>query len=320
MRSVRVPTIDDVRAAEDLVRSALTPTPVVPSPRLGDGVVLKLESFQPTGSFKVRGALAAVAAALRDDPEGRIVTASAGNHGLGVAFASGRLGARATVVVPVTASPVKVAALERFPIDLVCHGDSYDESEVHALALATDTGARFVSPYNDTFVIAGQGSIVGELLSQRPEVRAIVTPVGGGGLASGIGLAASAVSGGLHIVGVEADQSPAFRHAVPARRPVPFEPGPTLADGLGGNLEKGSVTVELIADNVAELAAVTEAEIEDAIRFAAREHGLVIEGAAAVGIAALLAGRVAPATDGMTAVVVTGRNIAPDKLAAVLDR
>jgi threonine dehydratase len=315
MRAVRTPTIEDLDAAAEVVSRHLPPTPVVPSPGLGPGVVLKLETLLPTGAFKVRGALVAVAAALAADPDRQIVTASAGNHGLGVAFAAERLGARATVVVPETASPVKVAALRRFPVEVVEHGQNYDAAEAWALGLATG-GACYVSPYNDAHVIAGQGTILVELAQQVPGLATVVTPVGGGGLASGLGLAASRT--GVRVVGVEAEQSPAMLAALEAGGPVPIEIGPTLADGLAGNLEAGSVTFDLVRRHVADVIAVSEREIAAAIRHLVAHHGVVAEGSAAVGVAALLHGRLDPGT-GPTAVVVTGRNIDRAALVRVLE-
>ena len=326
MRTVRVPDASEIPAAATVVRRHLAPTPVVRAPGLGDDTWLKLESFQPTGSFKVRGALVAVTAALARDRRASIVTASAGNHGLGIAYAADRLGATATVVVPTNASVAKQEAIERFAVAIVRHGTSYDEAEAHALALAgADEGrAVFVSPYNDPDVIAGQGTIVAELLDQVPDLATIVTPIGGGGLASGIGLAASTTGPGpgvanrrVRVVGVEAAQSPALRTALDAGHPVAISPGPTLADGLAGNFEPGSVTFELVRRTVADVVTVSEDDIATAMRFLAREHGLIAEGSAAVGVAALLTRRVAPAA-GPTVVIVTGRNIAADTLAAVL--
>jgi threonine dehydratase len=315
-----VPDASEIAAAAAVVRGHLTVTPVIPSPGLGRDVWLKLESFQPTGSFKVRGALVAVTAALARDPRAEIVTASAGNHGLGVAFAADRLGATATIVVPANASEAKQAAIERFSVALVRHGTSYEEAEAHALELA-EAGAVFVSPYNDPDVIAGQGTIVAELLDQVPELATVVTPVGGGGLASGLGLAAARAREDrgteLRVVGSEAAQSPAFRSALDAGRPVQISAGPTLADGLAGNFEDGSLTFALVRRTVADVVTVTEAEIASAMRFLANEHGLVAEGSAAVGVAALLTHKVAPAA-GATVVIVTGRNIAAVTLAGVL--
>jgi threonine dehydratase len=321
VRTVREPDASEIAAAAAVVRGHLAVTPVIPSPGLGRDVWLKLESLQPTGSFKVRGALVAVTAALARDPGVEIVTASAGNHGLGVAFAADRLGATATIVVPTNASEAKRAAIERFSVALVRHGTSYEEAEAHALGLA-EAGAVFVSPYNDPNVIAGQGTIFGELLDQVPEVATVVTPIGGGGLASGLGLAASTAREGrgteLRVVGAESAQSPAFRAALDAGHPVRVSVGPTLADGLAGNFEDGSVTFDLVRRTVADVVTLTEADIASAMRFLAHEHGLVAEGSAAVGVAALLTHAVAP-TSGATVVIVTGRNIAAATLANVLN-
>ena len=315
-----MPDASDVDRAAAIVRRHLGATPVVPAPPLGRDVWLKLETLQPTGSFKVRGAVVAVTAAMARDRRAPIVTASAGNHGLGIAFAADRLGATATIVVPTNASEAKREAIERFSVKLVRHGTSYDEAEAHALTLA-DAGAIFVSPYNDPDVIAGQGTIAVELLEQVPGLATIVTPIGGGGLASGLGLDASTMAGatgaGVRVFGVEADRSPAMRSALDAGGPVPITPGETLADGLAGNLEPGTVTFDLVRRTVADVATVSEAEIATAMRFLAFEHGLVAEGSAAVGVAALLTRRVAP-TAGPTVVIVTGRNIAAGTLARVL--
>lgn len=302
-------------AASAVVSRHLQVTPVVPAPGLGRRVVLKLETLQPTGSFKVRGALVAVSNAIGRDPDGVVVAASAGNHGLGVAFAADLLGARAIVVVPETASEAKVAALERFPASLVRHGGSYDEAEAYALALAVE-GRHFISPYNDPDVIAGQGTIGLELLDQVPDLSAIVAPVGGGGLVAGLGLAVAERTR-RRVIGVGAERSPALRAWVETGKAAPVEVGPTLADGLAGNLEAGSVTVELVRRHVDDLLDATEEEIGQAVRFLATEHGLVAEGSAAAAVAAILSGRLA-AGPGATAVVLTGRNISRAALAGVL--
>jgi threonine dehydratase len=317
VRAVAAPGREELDAAAAAVAARLAPTPLVAAPAaLGDGVWLKLESLQPTGSFKVRGAVAALSA-LADDAE--VITASAGNHGLGVAWAATALGRRATVVVPETASPAKLAALERFDIRLVRHGPGYDEAEAHALSLA-EAGAVYVSPYNDARVIAGQATIGPELDAQlgRGPVT-VVTPLGGGGLASGLGLWASARGDGARVVACETEASRAFAIALEAGAITSFTPEPTLADGLGGNLEPGSVTFELVRDHVADVVAASEPEIQDAIRFMATDAGVVIEGASAAAVAAVRAGRVdvgEPAAP--LVIVVTGRNIAPGRLAGLL--
>jgi threonine dehydratase len=309
VREVAPPTAAQLEAAAAAVASRLPPTPLVRAHALGEDIWLKLESQQPTGSFKVRGAIAALSAL---DPGAEVVTASAGNHGLGMAWAATALGRRATVVVPETASPAKLAALERFDVQLVRHGPSYDEAEAHALELA-DRGATYVSAYNDSHVIAGQATIGREIGAQLPGPVTIVTPLGGGGLASGIALWA-AEHEDVRVVAVEAENSQAFRAALEAGEIVPIEPEPTLADGLGGNLEPGSVTFPIVRDHVDEIRAAPEPEIEAAVRFAATALGVVAEGASGAALAVARTG----GFDGPVVVVVSGRNIAAPRLARLL--
>ena len=314
-RIVAPPTPAALDDAAAVVAGRLRPTPLVPAPALGPDVHLKLETLQPTGSFKVRGALAALAGA---GPGARVVTASAGNHALGIAWAAAALGVRATVVVPETASPAKLAALDALPVEVVRHGRGYDDAEARAIALAAD-GARYVSPYNDTEVIAGQATLGRELDAQLPAVPVtVVCALGGGGLASGLGLWAAGRRGAT-VAGVEAERSPAFTAALAAGAITPIDPGETFADGLGGNLEPGSATFPLVRDHVASLATVSEPEIEEAMRFLARAHGLVAEGAGAVAAAGVLTGRV-PRGDSALVIVVSGRNVALSRLAGVLAR
>jgi threonine dehydratase len=310
VRAVAAPGPEDLAAAAAVVAARLAPTPLVPAPALGADVHLKLETLQPTGSFKVRGGLAALA---RVGPGGSVVTASAGNAGIGIAWAASALGMHATIVVPETASPAKVAALRGLPVELIRHGADYDAAEAHALTLA---GATYVSSYNDTGVIAGQSTIGRELDVQLPGPLVVAAPLGGGSLASGLGLWASGRAG-ARVIAVEAERSPAFGTALAAGRITPFEVGDTLADGLAGNLEPGAVTFSLVRDHVAAVEQVSETEIEEAIRFLARAHGIVAEGAGAAAVAGVLAGRV-PSGDAPLVAVVSGRNIALPRLAEVL--
>src|SRR5215207_5939365 len=311
VREVAPPSSADLDAAWAVVAERLAQTPLVPAPALGERVHLKLETLQPTGSFKVRGALAALARA----GSGPVVTASAGNAGLGVAWAAAALGVPATIVVPESASPAKVVALQALPVTLVQHGAGYDEAEEHALELAA-RGAAYVSSYNDTAVIAGQATIGRELDAQLPAPPTVVCPLGGGGLSSGLGLWAASRPG-ARVVSVEPERSPAFSTALAAGEITPIEVAETLADGLAGNIEPGSVTFELVRDYVAAVASVSEPEIEEAVRFLARAHGVVAEGAGAAAVAGLLAERVERGS-GPLVVVVTGRNIELRRLAAVL--
>jgi threonine dehydratase len=311
-RAVSPPTQADLDAAAAVVAERLHPTPLIPAPALGEDVHLKLETLQPTGSFKVRGALAE----LTRVGSGPVVTASAGNAGLGVAWAAAALGVTATIVVPESASPAKLAALEALPVTLLRRGAGDDEAEAHALELAA-AGATMVSAYNDTGVIAGQATIGRELDAQLPAPPTVVCGLGGGGLASGLGLWAAGRPG-ARVVAVEPERSPAFTTALAAGAITPIEVGETLADGLSGNIEPGAVTFELVRDHVAAVVQASEHELEEAIRFLARAHGIVAEGAGAASVAAIMSGRVEWG-DGPLVAIVSGRNIALPRLAAVLE-
>lgn len=297
--------------AREIVSAELAPTPLVASPAAHGSALLKLETWQPTGSFKVRGALAALTG--RRGTAG-IVTASTGNHALAMAYVAARLGIPASVVVPRGVAPAKLEALRRFPAEIVMHGASYESAEEYAKSLA-GPGRDYISPYNDPDIISGQATLGLELADQLGEPFTVVCSVGGGGLASGLGLAASR-SRRMTVIGVESAQSRAVSAAVSAGQVVQVDVGPTLADGIAGNLEPGSVTVDLIAAHVRALVAVTDAEIRAAIRYLAVEHGLVAEGAGAAPVAAILAGKIT--VPGHLVAVVGGRNITPEDLGNVL--
>ncbi len=215
MRQVRLPERAEIADARRRLLPVLAPTPLIPAPALGNGAMLKLETAQPTGSFKVRGAFAALS---RLDPATPVVAASAGNHALGIAFAAARLRLQATVVCAETASPAKLAALAAFPVEVVLHGKSYDDAEAFALRLAAE-GRRYVSAYNDPDVIAGGGTVAAEIFDELDGPVTIACPVGGGGLIAGVALWASGRPETL-VVGVESEASPTMRASLDAGRIV----------------------------------------------------------------------------------------------------
>lgn len=311
-RPVPAPTSADLERARAIVRRHLRPTPLIPS---GEGGWLKLETMQPTGAFKVRGALAALSS-IGDNR--RIVTASAGNHALGVAWASRTLGVPATIVVAETAAPVKIQKLRALGADLVLHGSSYDEAEAHGIALAAD-GGHFLSGYNDTSVIAGQSTVLDEILAQLPADGApltLVVPVGGGGLLSGIALRAAEIADReIRLLGVEAEASMAVSSGIAAGHTIEVPVGDTLADGLSGNVETGSVTVDILHGHSVAMTSVSENQIRAEIRWLFHEHGFVAEGASATAIAAM---RREP-IEGHAIAIVTGRNITWPVLREILD-
>jgi threonine dehydratase len=308
------PTATDLERAERVVREHLLPTPLV-RVELGKGVAatladaevwLKLDTLQPTGSFKVRGALAAIAAYRDSGVEHGFIAASAGNHALALVYAARRLGVRARVVVAETASPVKIAALRAMGADLIIHGDGYDAAEAHAIELAERDRMTYVSAYNDPHVIAGQATLAGEVAEQIGDAMTVVVPVGGGGLIAGTCLR-FADRADVEIVGVETAVSLAFSAALRSGEVAAVPVGPTLADGLAGNLEPGCITPSLAAPRIERLVSVDEDQIRTAIRALCQQAGLIAEGAGAVGVAALLAGKIRFRQ--RVVIACTGRNI-----------
>jgi threonine dehydratase len=244
-----------------------------------------------------------------------VLTISAGNHGLAVACCAEAFKLDATIVVPRSASRAKVEAIRRYPVTLIELGDTYDEAERAARALERETGKTFVSPYNDAEVIAGQGTIAIEILEDDPELDALIVPIGGGGLLAGVLVTAKSIKPGIKVYGVEPQASATMSAALNAGRIVEIEEEPTLADGLAGNVEPGSITFPIIQELVDGVILVSEEAIKAAVaQVAARDH-LMIEGAAAVSIAALGDGRL---KGKRVCALVTGRNITLDLFLRVL--
>jgi threonine dehydratase len=319
------PTFHDIVNAAHRLSGRVRRTPLVEaSPRLaGSGrVALKLESLQETGSFKLRGALNAVAAraereAARGAGRPKLVTASAGNHGQALALACRRLGLDVVVFTSTTAPLTKRDAIARYGADLRAEAADYDETETLAHRFARETGAIFVSPYNDPAVIAGAGTVALEVLDYQPDIDTFVVPVGGGGLLSGVAIAVRALAPSARIIGVEPAHNPAFTSALAAGRTVPIVPQPTVADGLSGNMEPGSITFDIVRALVDEVVTVDETALVAAMRHLLVDEHLVAEGAGAAGVAALLSGKV-KASGRSVAVIVSGANVDANVLALAL--
>ncbi len=313
------PTIDDIRLAGERISSTARRTPLEHSRWLsaehGRDVLLKLECFQLTGSFKIRGAMAKLSSLTDVERARGVLTVSAGNHGLAVAHCSEVLGLDATIVVPESASRAKVASIRRYPVGLIERGASYDDAERAARDLERESGATFVSPYNDREVIAGQGTIGLEILEDSPGIDVVVVPVGGGGLLAGVALAVKAVNPEIKVYGAEPLTSPTMTAALDAGCIVEIEEQSTIADGCAGNIEPDSITFPLIQRLVDGIVLVSEDTIRTAIARVAREDHVMIEGSAAVSVAALGDARL----DGKrVAAIVSGRNISLDLFADVI--
>jgi threonine dehydratase len=297
-------------------------TPLVRSAWLsgvtGADVWIKLENQQRSNAFKVRGAFNA---ALRIAERGErpvLVTASAGNHGRGLAEAAGVTGLSCVVFTPGDAPRAKLDAIRAAGARLEASYPDYDAAEVAAKDYAAATGGCYISPYTHPDVIAGGGTVGLEMIEDEPRLDVVVVPMGGGGLISGIGVTLAQMAPGCRLVGVEAAASEAFGTARRHGRITEIVPQPTIADGLGGNLEPGAVTFDYVERHVHDIVAVDETAIVAAVGDLAGLEHQVAEGAAAVGPAALASGRIADLAGRTVGVVLTGANIDRARLARCL--
>jgi len=319
------PTLAEVFAARRRLSGHVIRTPLVRSHWLSAAaradVFLKLESLQITNSFKLRGAWNAAAVLLeRLSPGERppaLVTASAGNHGRALAYAAERLGIRVTVFTPHEAPQTKLEAIARHGAELRAEAVTYEDSERLAKQFAAATGTPYLSPYSHPDLLAGVGTIGLEILEDLPSADTVVVPVGGGGLISGVAATMKAVSPHVEVIGVEAEASHPFTASLAAGHIVQVRVGPTLADGLAGNMDPETVTFDLVRTLVDRIVLVGEEQLAESIRgLVANEH-LIAEGAGAAGVGALLGGRV-DVHGRRVVVLVTGSNIDAAKLAEVL--
>ncbi|HET7699200.1 MAG TPA: pyridoxal-phosphate dependent enzyme [Vicinamibacterales bacterium] len=317
--------LDDIAAARTRIAGVVQTTPLrvsewLSSPRAA--VLLKIETVQPTASYKIRGAVNAAqrvrdtatgtAPAIVDGP--RLVTASAGNHGKALAHAAKMLGLPLVVFIAADAPRAKIDAIRQAGAELRECAD-YDAAERAAKAHAATGGAVYISPYSHPDVIAGAGTIGLELLEQEPGLDAVVVPIGGGGLISGVGIALKALNPKVRVIGVEVEASCPFTKSLAAGRLVAVDVSPSLADGLTGNLDPDTITLDIVRDVVDEIAVVDEPLLRRALAGVVRHEHLLIEGAAAAGVAAVLGGKIQ--LRGKVAVILTGANIDVDRLLSV---
>jgi threonine dehydratase len=316
------PSADDIRRAAQAGEGVIRETPVLSSltlsERAGARIVLKAESLQRTGSFKLRGALAKIAA-LGDRCTAGVVTASAGNHGQALAYAARAREVPCEVFMPEGASITKVEAVTALGAAVHMVGVTVDESLAAARERAAQGGLAFVHPFDDPDVIAGQATVGLELLEQVTDIARVLVPVGGGGLISGVAIALKSARPDIEVVGVQVDTCAPFAASLEAGVPVPVESAVTIADGIAVK-RPGELTLELIRHWVDEMVAVEEDDVAEAMVFLLERAKLVVEGAGAVGVAALLAGRAAASEAGTTVVILSGGNVDAGLLAYVARR
>lgn len=296
------PTLTDIQEARQRLAGIAEVTPIYLSEtfsrRVGREVRLKAENLQRTGAFKVRGAVNKLATLSPDERAAGVVAASAGNHGQAVAWAARELGIHARIFVPDTAPMAKVEACRNYGAETVMSGEIFEDAMDAALADVEETGATFIHPYEDQFVVAGQGTIALELLEQEPDVGTVLIPIGGGGLALGIATALRALRPDVRIVGVQAGVG-----------------GYTIADGIAVKIPS-EFTMPLLEDLLDEIVSVTDEEISEAIVLLLERAKLVVEGAGAVGVAALLSGKAGG--EGTAVPILSGGNIDTTMLISVM--
>ncbi|MEQ4301220.1 threonine ammonia-lyase [Plantactinospora sp. B6F1] len=311
----------EVTAARELLAGVTRVTPLEPSrplsEALGGPVWLKGEHVQRAGSYKVRGAYVRIARLSAADRDRGVVAASAGNHAQGVALAAGLLGAAATVFMPVGAPLPKVAATKRYGARVEFVGNTVDESLVAAEDFANRTGAVFIHPFDHRDVIAGQGTVALEILEQCPEVRTLVAGVGGGGLVSGVAVAAKALRPDIRVIGVQAAGAAAFPASLKAGEPVRLPAFATIADGIAVG-RPGEVTFAHVSKLVDEIVTVSDEDISRALLMLLERGKQVVEPAGAAGVAALMSGAIA-AVEPPVVAVLSGGNIDPLLMLRVIE-
>ncbi|MDW8054868.1 MAG: threonine ammonia-lyase [Anaerolineae bacterium] len=316
-------TLADIHAAQQTLRDQLIPTPVLPELRLsrelGARVYLKAESLQRAGSFKIRGAYNKIAHLSQEERQRGVITASAGNHAQGVALAARIFGIPAVIVMPEFAPITKVVATRNFGAEVVLHGATFDDAVAYARTLQAERGLTFVHAFDDPLVIAGQGTIGMEIIAALPDLGTLVVPIGGGGLISGIAIAVKTLKPSVRIIGVQAAACAPVRASLAAGEIVTAPSAITIADGIAVK-RPGEITMHYIRALVDDVVEVTDDEIAIGIAHCAQYARLVVEGAGAAGVAALLARKVAVHADETVCAVLCGGNIDGNLLARVIEQ
>lgn len=288
-------TFDMIKEAAETIKGSVKRTQIIECPTMekltGNKVFFKLENLQKTGSFKVRGALNKIMHLTEEEKARGVIASSAGNHAQGVALGATNLGIKSTIVMPGTAPLSKVMATRGYGAEVVQVGTVYDDAYKKACEIQAETGATFLHPFDDPYVIAGQGTIGMEIIEDLEDVDMVIVPIGGGGIASGIAKAVKSLKPSVKMVGVEAENAASMLEAVKQGCPCTIKTTPTIADGIAV-ARAGQLTCKMIRDYVDEIVTVSEDDIARAILFLMEKGKVVAEGAGATPVAALLAGKI----------------------------
>jgi threonine dehydratase len=317
MASDSLPQLDDVQAARARVEPFIHRTPLLHSRLLSEAagctVLLKAEIFQKGGSYKVRGPLNKIPSLTAEERAAGVICSSAGNHAQGVAIAAAIHGVRAVVVMAENATPAKVAATRAYGAEVVPHGSIWDEANAHAHELARERGLAFVHPFDDARLIAGQGTVGLEVVEDVDRLDAVVVPIGGGGLISGVATAVKGLSPSTRVVGVESSGAPGMQRSVEQGEVVTLDEVDCVIDGLRVK-QVGTLTHRVVSERVDDLVTLPDREIFDALLWVMSRCKLVVEGAAAAPVAALLAGLVRVERGATVVCILSGGNIDVDQL------
>jgi len=312
-----LPQLDDVEAARSRVEPHIHRTPLLRSRLLseaaGCNVLLKAEIFQKGGSYKVRGPLNKIPLLTADERAAGVICSSAGNHAQGVAIAAAIHGVRAVVVMAENATPAKVAATRAYGAEVVQHGSIWDEANAHAHVLAQERGLTFIHPFDDAQLIAGQGTLGLEVVDEAERVDAVVVPIGGGGLISGVATAVKGRSPSTRVVGVESSGAPGMKRSFERGEVVTLDEIDCVIDGLRVK-RVGALTHRVVSERVDDIVALPDRDIFDALLWIMSRCKLVVEGAAAAPVAALLAGLVRVEQGETVVCVLSGGNIDVEQL------
>ena len=315
-------TFVDVEEARERIKDQIYLSPFPYSETIsrmsGKRVFFKLENLQMTGSFKERGALNRLLTLTPEEAARGVIAASAGNHGMAVAFHSRRLGIAASIVMPRHAPLIKVSRVRQYGAEVLLHGDDYDMAFAEARRLSQERGLTLVHAFDDPWIIAGQGTIGLELYEQNPDLDAVIVPVGGGGLIAGIGLALKTLKPKIRIIGVQSESIPSMLAALEKGEPVGLPPVVTIADGIAERAV-GAAPLELVKIFADEIVTVGEGEIANAVLLLLEIEKTVAEGAAAVPLAALLNKKIS--LDGTNVgLIVSGGNIDVNLISRIIEK
>ncbi len=315
-------TLSDIQAATGRIRKSIYLSPCARSETFsestGNTVFLKLDNLQRTGAFKERGALNKLLLLSDDERSRGVIAASAGNHAQGVAYHAGKRGICAQIVMPLTTPLIKVSATKAYGAEVVLHGANYDEACEEAVRRSAEQELTFIHPFNDDAVIAGQGSLGLEILQQHPDIEAIVVPIGGGGLISGIACAAKETNPKIQVFGVQPARLPSMQVALAEGEPTTIPAASTIADGIAVR-RTGDRTLAMVKKYVDDVVTVDDEEIANAVLLLLEREKTLAEGAGAAGIAALLNRRL-PLSGKRVAIMIGGGNIDVTLLSRIIER